>query len=1342
MLKLVLRVVVVGSLTFLTSTVARGYEALELESILQRHFEAMGGLAHLESIKALRIRGEFTLWSNTLLQLALPPDGLAGSFTYAWAGPYQLQLSSAFNGITVTSCLDDMQSWTSYSYSDGETEGSTKVIVQRYDRAITDDYRASSEWWGPVIAAWREGSKIELLGTKKVLGSQRIALRLYRAGRTPQMVYLSQKSFLPVRIDSHGSINGKSFEIYEMPRLYRELAGVLLPTQVVYRTPQGEKLSTWNYQKAEVLPRLQACREVPAETPREAESVELLRGKLRGSKTWRRVAPVSETLKVAILPPAIAEDLEWVHASWATDPNTEYHNGWLVKVELARLFEEEFRRLICGLFPRCEAVDTLTGDKTYDLSFRGDLKVSATTLYSSPETSLERAHLNSSVFVGLANADAVEVATLSQTATPQGFSERTNLSRTRGMGSRALSDLLRQLAVDLPRSPRLRDVLVELELRYAKAPDLQLEVSFDEPGELTQNGSLDAGERAQLRLVLRNLGPGPAFATRVHIRSPGTQWTLPGGLSVQRLAPGEEWNKIVPFTVPLDLPEAEVEFHVSATEERGYAAQSVVLRVAAARLVRPTLEVADVVLNDRTLPAEGNGDGRPSNGETIEVVARVANRGPGIAVGALVTCVAHTGGVKVIKRRLELSPIAPHATQVASFLIRLPRDFGGDRLDLAITATEIRGKEVAQVEKTVSWPTVLRFAELIPELLVHDGDSPGSTGNRDGVASNGEKVELVVRLSNRGNLSAYNTRLTLKAEGPGVQVLVPTVELGELPAGRGPLEARFQVRLPRADRRLEKVDQLAFRLEVYQENRPMEEHRQTVAFQYRRPELVVEARMPDLVTAGVADKIELQLRNIGSMAAEEVVVELAATDEEKHVRLGGTSPVFQHAIGVLEPGASSLPISVGILIPGGIGLKGSLELSLLVRQRDFPEVRQPVSLSVGPVSEHIVRVEPRGERLATNEIPRPTLGATISFLTPLDGTETTASETSLRFEVQVPSALEDLRLTRNGKRVDLNGPVRLDSMRGGGRESVIQVYEVPLPLDEGNNFIEVTALTSEGYRSTRDIMILRRRHKGRIWVASIGVSDYQKPEVTDLHYAAIDASAVADYYRIEMGLAPEQVLTLLEEEATLENIKRMLGSEMYRLAHDPDDTVILYFAGHGLSEVDQASPDADHLSKYLLPYDGAVDDLFATALPMDDIWKIVRRLRANRVVFVIDACFSGAAGGRTVYDPDRISRVRLTDEFLRRIASGGEGRVILAASGANELAQEGKTLGHGTFTYYFLRGLRGAADGNGDGAISVDEVYSYASQQVRRETKNNQNPIKKAPLQTGEIVIGHSVPQP
>jgi uncharacterized caspase-like protein/uncharacterized protein YgiM (DUF1202 family) len=290
-------------------------------------------------------------------------------------------------------------------------------------------------------------------------------------------------------------------------------------------------------------------------------------------------------------------------------------------------------------------------------------------------------------------------------------------------------------------------------------------------------------------------------------------------------------------------------------------------------------------------------------------------------------------------------------------------------------------------------------------------------------------------------------------------------------------------------------------------------------------------------------------------------------------------------------------------------------------------------------------------------------------------------------------------------------------------------FSESVPLREGENIITVAAYDGDQLASTRTLRVTREANRGQIWAVVIGISQYKT--VRSLKYADKDAMAFRDYLTRNVGVTPNHMTVLINEQATLFNLKRSLGTELKRKA-GPKDTVIIYYAGHGAPETDASSPDGDGMEKYLIPYDADPQDLYTTGLPMREVETIFHRLSAERVIFITDSCYSGATAGRTFSTAAR--RATLSDGFLTRL-SKGKGRVVLTASRAGEVSEERDDLGHGVFTYYLLEGLQGKADMDGDGLITVDEAYSYLSTHVPQATGQNQHPVKKGEVE-GQLILG------
>jgi uncharacterized caspase-like protein len=275
----------------------------------------------------------------------------------------------------------------------------------------------------------------------------------------------------------------------------------------------------------------------------------------------------------------------------------------------------------------------------------------------------------------------------------------------------------------------------------------------------------------------------------------------------------------------------------------------------------------------------------------------------------------------------------------------------------------------------------------------------------------------------------------------------------------------------------------------------------------------------------------------------------------------------------------------------------------------------------------------------------------------------------------------------------------------------------------------VTALDNENLTSKpKRIAVFYEKERGEVWAAVIGINDYHS--VPRLKYARNDASAFADYLRANLNMDTRHLFELYDGQATKRGIQSLLGTQIRRKA-GPEDTVIIFFAGHGAPEESETSPDGDGIEKYILPCDADTGDLYTTAIPMDEIARVFRRIKAERVIFLADCCYSGQAGGRT---PLSSTRANISDAFLDRLSSG-KGRIIITASSANEVSQESDELRHGYFTYYLLKGLKGDADVDGDRFIDVNEISSYLNREVPNATGQRQHPVKKG-VAEGQVVIG------
>jgi replicative superfamily II helicase len=240
----------------------------------------------------------------------------------------------------------------------------------------------------------------------------------------------------------------------------------------------------------------------------------------------------------------------------------------------------------------------------------------------------------------------------------------------------------------------------------------------------------------------------------------------------------------------------------------------------------------------------------------------------------------------------------------------------------------------------------------------------------------------------------------------------------------------------------------------------------------------------------------------------------------------------------------------------------------------------------------------------------------------------------------------------------------------------------------------------------------------------IGVDRYASPDIAWLSCAKRDAVALEALFADTLG---GTTTLLVDEEATRAGVE----AAFQRLtACDPEDTVVISFSGHGSQ------------SHELITYDADVCHLPRTAVPLDELTEWFGRIPANRLILLLDCCFSGGMGTK-VLQVQAVPR-RLESVEARLAQMSGEGRLIMTASGANEPAWENPRTGHGYFTQFFLEALQGV-EGVIDGRrLPVFRLLEYVTRRVidaARQLGHPQHPALRGTID-GELSWPVFVPGP
>ncbi len=264
--------------------------------------------------------------------------------------------------------------------------------------------------------------------------------------------------------------------------------------------------------------------------------------------------------------------------------------------------------------------------------------------------------------------------------------------------------------------------------------------------------------------------------------------------------------------------------------------------------------------------------------------------------------------------------------------------------------------------------------------------------------------------------------------------------------------------------------------------------------------------------------------------------------------------------------------------------------------------------------------------------------------------------------------------------------------------------------------IEIVAKDAAGKSATVPLY-------GRMTAVIIGIDVYANlPTARHLSYAVKDARGVEQVLREHYAF--DTITTLYNEKATRANIMQVLQDELMRTG--PDDGVLVYYAGHGITRSIKAGASGD--LGYLVPYDGSFDEMYKNISMQQLKSDVAPSVPAKHVFFVLDACF----GGILVATRSGEGSYRKDLSYLREI-TGEQVRQVLTAGGKDETVLDGGPGGHSVFSGRFIEALASTED-----YVTARELSVKIQKQVYGDAAargHNQKPLFGEIYGTGDFVF-------
>ena len=205
---------------------------------------------------------------------------------------------------------------------------------------------------------------------------------------------------------------------------------------------------------------------------------------------------------------------------------------------------------------------------------------------------------------------------------------------------------------------------------------------------------------------------------------------------------------------------------------------------------------------------------------------------------------------------------------------------------------------------------------------------------------------------------------------------------------------------------------------------------------------------------------------------------------------------------------------------------------------------------------------------------------------------------------------------------------------------------------------------------------------------------------------------------------PERIKLLYAgtDALALHDVMQELGGVAYNdnyLLYDPDINKIESTFSKVKNELNKPAGN-DQRTEFFFYYSGHSDEqgllLGNEHLSYSELKHMITNMGSDVNIAILDSCSSGVF--------TRLKGGIQKAPFLVDESVDTTGYAFLTSSSADEAAQESDAIGASFFTHYFISALRGAGDSTQDGKVTLNEAFSFASNETLTRTSESQGGVQ------------------
>ena len=194
--------------------------AQDVEEVLEKHYEAIGGAENWKSLQSMRMSGK----------LILAAMGMEAPFTMVAKRPSKARMEFTIQGMTGIQATDGETAWMLMPFM-----GRTEPEEMPADQAKA--FKQEADVDGPLIGHEESGHKVELIGTEEVEGTETFKIKVTYPDEAVRHYYLDTEYYLPVKIEDTRIVQGNEVTVEQSLGDYKEVGGLMVAHTIEVKTP-------------------------------------------------------------------------------------------------------------------------------------------------------------------------------------------------------------------------------------------------------------------------------------------------------------------------------------------------------------------------------------------------------------------------------------------------------------------------------------------------------------------------------------------------------------------------------------------------------------------------------------------------------------------------------------------------------------------------------------------------------------------------------------------------------------------------------------------------------------------------------------------------------------------------------------------------------------------------------------------------------------------------------------------------------------------------------------------------------------------------------------------------